>query len=44
MNVDIVGQTVPNLAAATLGTGGRVNVHSHAGGHLLMDVAGWFTA
>ncbi len=43
VNVDVAGQTVPNLTAATLGTGGRVNVHSQAGGHLLMDVAGWFT-
>ena len=43
VNVDVAGQTVPNLTAATLGTGGRVNVYSQAGGHLLMDVAGWFT-
>ena len=44
VNVDVAGQTTPNLTGATLGTGGRVTVFSQAGGHLVMDVAGWFTA
>ncbi|MEO5900122.1 MAG: DUF4394 domain-containing protein [Ilumatobacteraceae bacterium] len=44
VNVDLAGQTVPNLVSATLGTGGKVTMFSYTGGHLLADVAGWFTA
>ena len=44
INVDIAGQTTPNLVSAKLGTGGKVTLFSDAGGHLLADVAGWFTS
>ena len=43
LNADIAGQTTPNLVSAKLGTGGKVTLYSYAGGHLLADVAGWFT-
>ncbi|MBI5090680.1 MAG: DUF4394 domain-containing protein, partial [Actinobacteria bacterium] len=44
LNVDRAGQTTPNLVGATLGAGGKVTILHQAGGHLVADVAGWFTA
>jgi hypothetical protein len=44
LDVDLAGRITPNLTVATLGTGGRVNIYSQVGGHLVVDVAGWFTA
>lgn len=43
LNVD-AGQTTPNLVGAMLGTGGKVSIFDQAGGHLLADVSGWYTA
>ena len=38
------GQVFPNLATATLGTGGAVEVYNHSGStHLVVDVAGYYT-
>ena len=44
LNVDQAGQTTPSLVSAKFGTGGKVTVFHDAGGHLLADVAGWFTS
>jgi hypothetical protein len=44
LNVDLAGQIVPNLVASPLGAGGRVSIFHQTGGHLVADVAGWFTA
>lgn len=44
LNVDMAGQTTPNLVSAKLGTGGKATMFHNAGGHLLADVAGWFTS
>lgn len=44
LNADIAGQTTPNLVSAKFGTAGKVTLYSFAGGHLLADVAGWFTS
>jgi hypothetical protein len=43
LNVDHVGQTIPNLAVARLGFLGRVSMYSLTDIDLLFDVAGWFT-
>ncbi|HEX2117574.1 MAG TPA: hypothetical protein VHF91_00195, partial [Acidimicrobiales bacterium] len=41
----VAGQTVPNLVAAKLGTGGTLSAYNAAGTtHLVADVAGWFDA
>ncbi|MFM7535810.1 MAG: L,D-transpeptidase family protein [Acidimicrobiales bacterium] len=42
VNVSAVGQTVPNQAIVPLGPGG-VDVFSQSGGHLIVDVFGYFT-
>jgi hypothetical protein len=42
LNADLAGQIVPNLSGATLGTDGKVTIFDHAGGHLVVDVNGWF--
>jgi hypothetical protein len=44
VNADAAGATVPNLVASPLGSSGRISVFDDAGGHVLIDVAGWFTA
>ncbi len=44
LNVDVAGQITPNLVGATLGTGGKVTILHQAGGDLVADVAGWYTA
>ena len=39
------GQTVPNLVAVKLGSGGKVSLFNAAGGvHAIADVAGWYEA
>ncbi|MEX2625365.1 MAG: S8 family serine peptidase, partial [Ilumatobacteraceae bacterium] len=43
-NVDTAGQTRPNLMIVPVGTGERFSVYNTAGGHLLVDVLGTFTA
>jgi hypothetical protein len=44
LNVERLGQTIPNLAVARLGYSGRVSMYSLTDVQLLFDVAGWFTA
>ena len=44
LDVDVAGRITPNLTVATLGTSGKVTIFSQTGGHLVLDVAGWFTA
>jgi LPXTG-site transpeptidase (sortase) family protein len=44
LNIDTVGQTRPGQAIVQLANGVRsVNVFSQNGGHVIVDVAGWFT-
>ena len=44
LNIDGVGQTRPGQAIVQLSGGRRsINVFSQSGGHLVVDVAGWFT-
>ena len=38
-----VGHLTMISIGATLGTGGKVAIYDQAGGHLVADVAGWFT-
>jgi hypothetical protein len=42
LNVDVAGQTIPNQVIAPL-SGGRVDVYAQTGGHLVIDLVGWFT-
>ncbi|MBI5090121.1 MAG: hypothetical protein HZB15_15005 [Actinobacteria bacterium] len=42
LNVDVVGQIVPNLVASPLGAGGKVSIFHQTGGNLVADVAGYF--
>jgi hypothetical protein len=42
LNVEHVGQTIPNLVVVPVGTGGQVSIYTQSGGHLLADVFGWF--
>ncbi len=42
LNADVAGETVPNLVASPLGTGNQLTILDDAGGHVLLDVAGWF--
>lgn len=44
LNVLRAGQTVPVLAVAPVGDGGRVTLYTHGGGQLLADVSGYFAA
>ncbi|MGD9995915.1 MAG: DUF4394 domain-containing protein [Ilumatobacteraceae bacterium] len=44
LNVDVVGQIVPNLVASPLSSGGKVSIFHQTGGNLVADVAGWFIA
>jgi hypothetical protein len=43
LNVSSRGQTIPNLALGSLGTGGTVGLFSLSGTDLVVDVAGWFS-
>jgi hypothetical protein len=43
LNATHAQQTVPNAAIVTLG-GNRISAFSIAGGHLIIDVTGWYTA
>jgi hypothetical protein len=42
LNVEHVGQTIPNLVVVPVGSGGQVSIYTQSGGHLLADVFGWF--
>jgi hypothetical protein len=43
LNAQRAGQTVPNLVIVPVGANGMVNLLTMAGGHLVADVAGYFT-
>lgn len=43
LNADLAGQIMPNLVITGLGTQGKDTMLDQAGGHLVADVAGWFT-
>lgn len=43
INAERAGQTIPNAAYATLDAAGQFSMFTQTGGHLLADVAGWFT-
>lgn len=42
LNVDRAGDTVPNQVTVALGEAGAVSVFSERGGHLIIDVAGYY--
>ena len=44
LNVEAAGQTRPNAVFTGLGIGGQFTMYALVGGHLLADVAGWFSA
>ena len=43
INVEHVGQTIPNAAYATVDGNGQFTMFTQTGGQLIADVAGWFT-
>jgi dienelactone hydrolase len=43
VNVTRPGQTVANLAIVPLGTNGQISLTGNVTGHVIVDVAGWFT-
>jgi hypothetical protein len=43
LNVTFAGQNIANLVIVPLGSNGHVHMFSQSGGHLVADVAGWFT-
>lgn len=43
LNISGPGQTIPNLALGSLGTGGTVGLYSLSSTDLVIDVAGWFS-
>jgi Tol biopolymer transport system component len=43
LNLQRVGQTIPNLVIVPVGSGGTVNLFTQRGTHLIADVAGYFT-
>jgi hypothetical protein len=42
LNVQTVGQTVPNMVIVPVGVDGKVRIYTDHGGHLLADVAAWW--
>jgi hypothetical protein len=42
LNIERAGQTIPNQVIARL-NGGRASIYSLRGGHVVVDIAGWFT-
>ena len=44
VNATAPGQDVANLAVVGLSSDGVMSFFSQSGGHLVADVAGWFTA
>jgi hypothetical protein len=43
LNATAAGDVVPNLVVVPMGADGRVSLYTSAGGHLVLDVFGWFT-
>jgi hypothetical protein len=44
LNASQVGETIPNAAITTVGSGTSVNVFTESGGHLLLDITGYYTS
>ncbi len=44
LNVDVAGQSTPNLVGSRLGTAGKVTMFDQAGGQLIADIFGWYTS
>ena len=44
LNADRAGQTVANHITIPIGADGSISLYNDAGGHLLVDVTGWYTA
>ena len=44
LNAKDAGQTVANQITVPVGTGGKISVFSTTGGHLLLDITGWYTS
>jgi hypothetical protein len=44
LNVDAVGQTRANLAIVPLSRSGSISLYATGGGHLVVDLVGWFRA
>ena len=44
LNVTTPGQTVPNTALVAVSTGGQLNLFTLGGGHLIVDVYGYFAS
>ncbi len=44
LNLERVGQTVPNLVIVPVGSNGRVSIYTMGGTHMIADVLGWFPA
>ena len=44
LNIEQVAQTLPNFAITPIGQGGKVSVYAPGGGHLVVDVLGYFRA
>lgn len=42
LNIDSAGQTIPNQVLAPVGNG-AIQIYTWAGGHVIVDVAGYFT-
>ncbi len=44
LNLERVGQTIPNLVISGLDSSGRVRLSTQSGAHLIADVQGWFAS
>jgi hypothetical protein len=42
LNLERVGQTIPNLVVVPVGAGGKVSIYTSSSVHLIADVSGWF--
>jgi hypothetical protein len=42
LNLETVGQTIPNLVTVPLGVGGQVSVYTQGGAHFAIDAFGYF--
>ena len=43
LNLESAGQVLPNFVIAPIGQGGAISVYAPSGGHVLVDVLGYFT-
>jgi hypothetical protein len=44
LNIERIGQTIPNASVSPLGTGGELRVYVVPSSHLVVDTAGYFTS